>query len=222
MPASSLEVFQEGLNERLHLKDRWITDRFEDFGKRLADQNDALYRFITSQLLAVQHGADQQFATLTAREDSHYQEVRNLLNLAQERQDKVNTALIEAHRELHTIEKNGMEEFKISTQQRLEAIMKSLDVLREERAFFVLRDSHDTQVDSLEKNIDALERSTTEKLDIAIKTAQATLDARILTNADRITKMEQNLQVMNARNQQSIIALGILLTLVEIIIRFYG
>jgi hypothetical protein len=172
-----LDQFQDDLNARLTLKDRWISDRFTDFEKRSDVEVHHLYRHVE--------------------------------------------VLTDAHKDTHLAEKSNVAEFKIDTQQRLDALEKRIDVLREERGLFVLRDSYETQLDAIEKTVDALERTFVERLEVATKQIKDTFDTRVQANTDRLTKMEQNLQVMNARNQQSIIALGILLTLVEIIIRFY-
>jgi hypothetical protein len=171
-----LDQFQDEINARLAVKDRWISDRFTDAEKRVD------------------------------KEAEHLSRTTNLL--------------IDTHKETHLVEKANLEEFKGSTQLRLDGIEKRIDVLREERGLFVLRDSYETQLDAIEKTVDTLERSFIERLDVATKQIKDTFDTRVQANTDRLVKMEQNLQVMNARNQQSIIALGILLTLVEIIIRY--
>ena len=72
----------------------------------------------------------------------------------------------------------------------------------------------------IEKN-DLAVSQLEEKHDASISQLSESLSAKITALGDRITKMEQGIQVMNARNQQSILALGALLTAVEIIIRFF-
>ena len=89
------------------------------------------------------------------------------------------------------------------------ALEKSL-VERYELASRQLVDKHDNAI-----------KQTTEKHDLAIQQLSDGVYAKIGALSDRITKMEQGVQVMNARNQQSIIALGVLLTAVEVLIRFF-
>ena len=136
------------------------------------------------------------------------------------------------HAELHTLEQQNLEEFKTYVREQISNILRSLDTSRADRANFVTRDAHDAALDGLEKALRALEKSVTERHDASIeqmvekyesiiKQQNDSLNTKISTNADRITKMEQGIQVMNARNQQSIIALGALLTAVEILIRFF-
>lgn len=136
------------------------------------------------------------------------------------------------HAELHTLEQQNLEEFKTYVREQISNILRALDTSRADRANFVTRDAHDAALDGLEKALRALEKSVTERHDASIeqmvekyesiiKQQNDSLNTKISTNADRITKMEQGIQVMNARNQQSIIALGALLTAVEILIRFF-
>lgn len=147
------------------------------------------------------------------------------------------------HHELHTLESANLEEFKTYVREQIVNILRALDTSRAERASFVSRDTHDSTIDSIEKSIVALEKSlveryelasrqlvekhdssikqTTEKHDLAIQQLSDGVYAKIGALSDRITKMEQGVQVMNARNQQSIIALGVLLTAVEVLIRFF-
>lgn len=136
------------------------------------------------------------------------------------------------HAELHTLEQQNLEEFKTYVREQISNILRALDTSRADRANFVTRDAHDAALDGLEKALRALEKSVTERHDASIeqmvekyesiiKQQNDSFNTKISTNADRITKMEQGIQVMNARNQQSIIALGALLTAVEILIRFF-
>jgi hypothetical protein len=115
-----------------------------------------------------------------------------------------------------------LEEFKVFVREQIVSIMKLLDVARADRNLFVTRDVHDSQLDAIERALLALEKALTEKNELAVEQINEKLHARINANADRITKMEQGISVMNARNQQSIIALGILLTAVEVIMRFFA
>ena len=136
------------------------------------------------------------------------------------------------HAELHGLEQQNLEEFKTYVREQINNILRALDTSRADRANFVTRDAHDTALDGLEKALRTLEKTLTEKHEIALaqmaekydsnlKQASDGLNSKMNANAERITKMEQGIQVMNARNQQSIIALGALLTAVEILIRFF-
>lgn len=213
-----IEFFHITLNERLALKDRWITDRFTEEGKRVDALIDGVRHQITDLklLLEAEMKADHDF--MVARFDMGQKRFEDYAE-ASKRQGQL---IVEGHMSMHAIMEKSHEEFKISVQQRIDALGKVLDTLREERGLFVLRDSHDAQIDALEKQIDAFEKQFTEKIELSVKQVRDSLDARIQQNVDRLTKLENNLSVMNARNQQSIIALGILLTLVEIIVRFYN
>jgi hypothetical protein len=126
------------------------------------------------------------------------------------------------HNELHGLQEKNLEEFKVFVREQIVSIMKLLDVARADRNLFVTRDVHDSQLDAIERALLALEKALTEKNELAVEQINEKLHARINANADRITKMEQGISVMNARNQQSIIALGILLTAVEVIMRFFA
>lgn len=125
------------------------------------------------------------------------------------------------HNALHELQSKNLEEFKQSVREQISQIMKTLEVVREDRGQFVTRDVHDTHLDTVEKAQNVLEKSLNEKVDLALEQTNEKLSAKITQISDRLTKMEQGISVMNARNQQSIIALGILLTAVEILIRFF-
>jgi hypothetical protein len=219
-----INLFHDSLNERLTLKDRWITDRFLEVDKRLEDamrHAESERQGLRTAVLAAREAADGEHRAIRqwfeSRFDMGSKRFEDYVEFT-----RINTdQLFAAHLETHRVAEKGQEEFKGTVQDRLQVISKTIEVLREERGLFILRDSHDAQIDALERLIDSLERSMTDKLDAAIKQLRESHDSRITGNLDRLTKMEQNLQVMNARNQQSIIALGILLTLVEIIIRYY-
>ncbi len=241
-----VQFFHETLNERLAVKDRWIRDQFD--GERawamtkIGDVEASIQverehvRERTAQAITNAEAAHvaiaQRIDAVAMKQKDDDQSLREWLmarfdllektaEANKEAQRRQGELVIAGHMDMHRATERNFDEFKGSVQQRLDVLSKAIDTLREERGLFVLRDSHDAQVDALEKLIDSLERSVGEKLDNAIKQTREGFDARITTNTDRITKMDQNMQVMNARNQQSIIALGILLTLVEIIIRFY-
>jgi hypothetical protein len=136
------------------------------------------------------------------------------------------------HETIHDVVDNNLAEFKLYVREQIRLMQVSLDRMREDRSTFLPRDIYDTAHEALEKDVLALEKRITdkhetaisqliEKNDLALTQATDSLAAKISTNGDRITKIEQGIQVMNARNQQSIIALGALLTAVEILIRFF-
>lgn len=136
------------------------------------------------------------------------------------------------HNELHALEQKNLEEFKTYVREQLTNILHGLDAIRTDRGNFISRDAFDTSVDALEKANRTVEKTIIEKNDLAVSQLEEkhdasisqlseSLSAKITALGDRITKMEQGIQVMNARNQQSILALGALLTAVEIIIRFF-
>ena len=219
-----IDFFHDALNERLVLKDRWITDRFEEVDKRLATAGKHLEsekHALELRVAAAREAAVSEHDGMRLWFESRFEMGQKRFDDYVENNRQRQEQLFAAHLDTHRVAEKGAEEFKGTVQQRLDVISKTIEVLREERGLFVLRDSHDAQIDALERLIDSLERSMVDKLDAAIKQLREAHDARITGNLDRLTKMEQNLQVMNARNQQSIIALGILLTLVEIIIRYY-
>lgn len=212
-----IDFLHDALNERLVLKDRWITDMFgevdkrmEAAGKQAASEHKSLREATLYEQNALKEWMQSRFDAGQRRLDD-YIEFRRLHG----------EQIVTSHMETHRVSEMNLEDFKDTVQQRLEVVAKTLEILREERGLFILRDSHEAQIDALEKLIDSLERAMGDRMDGAIKQLRDTHDARITTNLERLQKMEQNLHVMNARNQQSIIALGILLTLVEIIIRYY-
>jgi thymidylate synthase len=214
---TQMEQFNANLNERLEVKDRWISDNFNSVNRRLDD----LAR-------AQQKSAEDSQAFLQVR----IEQVEQILKQLSEANERHRALIVEAHTDVHRINDRNLQEFKDTVSKSLGVITNSIDILREERGLFVLREAHDTQIDALEKLIDGLERGTNERIEVATKqlnerietsTKQVRegLEPKVQGNIDRTAKIEQNIQVMNARNQQSIIALGILLTLVEIVIRFY-
>lgn len=219
-----LDLFHDSLNDRLAMKDRWISDRFSEVDKRMHDalsraeiDHEALKNHIDSLRAATLTEQDAMKHMFQMRFDMGQKRFDDYIYHAKERGEQI----IASHMETHRVSEKNLEDFKGTVQQRLDVVAKTLETLREERGLFVLRDSHDAQIDALERLIDSLERAMMEKVDTAVKQLRESHDVRIVANMDRLTKLEQNLQVMNARNQQSIIALGILLTLVEIIIRYY-
>lgn len=213
-----VNFLHDTLNERLELKDRWITDRFSEVDKRLLGQYaalekevEALNALLCAEIKALKEWTDMRVGMGQKRFEDYVTS-----NRAQTEQ------LFHAHDDMHTVVERNADQFKEVIEQKIADLSKLVEILREERGLFVLRDTHDTKTDALEKLILSLEKTTNERIDTALKQVKENLDSRIQANADRIVKIEQNLQVMNARNQQSIIALGILLTLVEIIVRFYN
>jgi hypothetical protein len=213
-----VDLLHDMLNERLQLKDRWISDRFDEVDKRLVVAVSSLEKEVKDlhELMCTEIEAHKQWSQM--RFDMGARRFDDYVAANAER----GRLVIEGHLELHRIADNSLNAYKDSIQQRIEQMVKVIETLREERGLFVLRDSHDAQIDSMEKTVLALEKSLNERIDASIRQTKESVDNRIQSNLDRIVKLEQNLQVMNARNQQSIIALGILLTLVEIIVRFYN
>ena len=163
------------------------------------------------------------------RENDHLNEqlmyhIESTRRVAADEADKIRRELVLAfhnHEQVHAVVDNNLEEFKISVREQLDNILRTLDQAREDRAHFVTRDASDAKTDGIEKQLIALEKQLVEKNDLALKQMSDTITTKQTTNSDRITKIEQGIQVMNARNQQSIIALGVLLTVVEILIRFF-
>lgn len=223
-----INLLHNSINERLELKDRWINTIREDLEKQIMSeingvsrnlellrealaQSDArLLDGISTNRELYQKGLDRLVLDL----DRRIAEVRDTLTTQQENSWK-------SHDVLHDVAKEAQNEFKNTVQHRLNVLQKGIDDLKVERGLFVLRDSYDSKIETIEKNLDGLEKTTRENLESGLKLVREQTDARFTTMTERITKIEQSIQITNARNQQSIIALGILLTLVEIIIRYY-
>lgn len=126
------------------------------------------------------------------------------------------------HESTHEIVDSNLAEFKISVREQISNIMAILDQSKSDRAYYLTRDVYEVNHETLEKAVLLLEKTIYEKMELADTQINEKVTARINLNADRITKLEQGISVMNARNQQSIIALGILLTAVEVLIRFFA
>jgi|SRR5687768_5511169 len=126
----------------------------------------------------------------------------------------------ENHKTIHEVVDNNLAEFKLYVRDQIAAILRALDTTREDRARFLSRETYDTAHETVEKSIIVLEKSLIEKHELALKQLSEGMNAKIQLQADRITSMEKGISVMNARNQQSIMALGVTLAAVEIIIRF--
>lgn len=213
------------LNERLELKDRWITDRFHDIEHRIEILNEATLERNGSALIRAKADTEALRSEVNSLHSLIEQEFKGVLDRFEDNKlaaQRAGQLIIDGHMQMHATADRSLDEFKVAAQLRLDVLVKAIEIMREERALFVLRDAYDTQTDILEKSLDSLERVFTEKLEAVNTQSKDSFDQKISVNSERITKLEQNLQVMNARNQQSIIALGILLTLVEIIIRFYN
>jgi hypothetical protein len=204
--------------ERLLMKDRWLDARFLDVEK-LRDADLIKTKELSE---ANMRWADE---VITQLNKSIAQEIDNTRQRVEQHRD--------SHAQLHAIHEKTLEELKQNIFQRLEVSHKALEAMREERGGFISREQFDVRTESLEKQIDTIERSaregilaaekqTREMIETAVSRIESSLEPRIKANAERLDKIERNIQVQDARNRQSIIALGVILTIVELFIRFYA
>lgn len=148
------------------------------------------------------------------------------------------------HSQQHTTQEKGFDEFKSATNKRIEDTQKSIEQVKDERQHYLLRETYDTQHKTVIDSVDRVERQArdsrtemdqklTAMLDSKIKQITDSYDPKLkqITDAselkftqivERQARLENGINVGNARNQQSIVALGILLSIVEFIIRYKG
>jgi hypothetical protein len=202
-----IDLLYQSLHDRLELKDRWIQTQRDDLDERLTIEADHLQSDIQKLGERLDTAIDSIYkyieASVAGLKDHH-------------------ESFQKGHEILHSSQKERQEDFRLNTLQRMEVVQKNIDQLKEERALFSLRDAVDTKLEVMEKTLDSLRDGSRESLDISIKALKDQLEEKHTATHERIQKIEQSISITNARNQQSIIALGVLLTLVEIIIRFYN
>jgi hypothetical protein len=211
-----VQSLEDNIKERLMMKDRWLDARFLDV-ERLRDADREQWKSLSDERMRWADGVLKQIDA----------QIKGEIANIQGRMDAHRVA----HEQFHEIHQSSLAEFKEAIQVRLDAFQKVIETLREERAHFISRDKFDTQVDALAKQLDVTDRSirdssvagesqTRELIDTAVSKMDSEYGARIKANTDRLDRMERNQTAQEARNRQSIIALGVILTLVEIFFRY--
>src|SRR6478609_1859795 len=206
-----IDFLYQALNDRLELKDRWIStlnadveDRIANESLRLIDRIVAVNDRVASELLSLQRMIDsnmqhaQQYNEVVAKDHDHrMSELREdyLRQIANEKHERESSMLAykEAHTILHDASKTANDDFRLSVQKQLEVLQKNIDQLKEERGLFVLRDAIDAKLDALEKSVAAYEKVSREQVEITAKTLKESQEEKAIQVADRIAKIENSI-----------------------------
>lgn len=140
--------------------------------------------------------------------DARLDEIMRILESDRNRIDQIMEIHRQSHQREHSHTERTIEKSELTSQREISDIKSSLDRLEEAHATFVGRDRHDAEVGVIRDRMERLERDLRSKLETDINATTVV-----------ITELKSKLADINARFQQSIVALGIILTILEVWLR---